>query len=270
MLLTATKTVDVIRFCLYWVYVAMMVLLLTDGLRVVGAPRAAPGSDDARGDGATATAATDDDAAADADAGTAADADAATAATGGDEASLPACSSHALRRGLLCALVAAESLTLATWYLVHRVIPWLGFGLATHPHHSPLTTQPSPSPSPSSNPKPNPNPTPNQVPHPPRDAGRRARTRLTRRHSPHPNPKPMPALTLCLLVSRADLRLRWHIEALSPEAADGGGGDSGGGGPEDGGEAGCHRFRYRRRPWGLRVGRGLPLTLTPTLAQTQT
>ena len=58
MLLTATKTVDVIRFCLYWVYVAMMVLLLTDGLRVVGATRDAPGSDGARGDGATAAATT--------------------------------------------------------------------------------------------------------------------------------------------------------------------------------------------------------------------
>ena len=37
MLLTATKTVDVIRFCLYWAYVAIMVLLLTDGLHVVDA-----------------------------------------------------------------------------------------------------------------------------------------------------------------------------------------------------------------------------------------
>ena len=137
MLLTATKTVDVIRFCLYWVYVAMMVLLLTDGLRVVGAPHAAPGSDDAHGNDATAT--VDADAAANAtDAGAAA---AAATAGDSDEASLPAWSSHALRRGLLCALVAAESLTLATWYLLHPVMPWLGLGLATkpYPHHSTFT-----------------------------------------------------------------------------------------------------------------------------------
>ena len=163
MLLTATKTVDLIRFCLYWAYVAMMVLLLTDGLRVVGATRDAPGSDGARGDGATATAAATAAATATA-AADAADADAADAASAADadadEASLPRWSSHALRRGLLCALVAAESLTLATWYLIHHV---------------------------------------------------------------------MPAAVLAL-VSRADLRLWWHIEALAPEA-----GGGGGGGVEDGG-----------------------------------
>ena len=74
MLLTATKTVDVIRFCLYWAYVAIMVLLLTDGLHVVDA----------------------------------------------DEAIW---SSHALRRWLLGALIAAEALTLVTWYLIHHVMP---------------------------------------------------------------------------------------------------------------------------------------------------
>ena len=119
MLLTATKTVDVIRFCLYWAYVAMMVLLLTDGLRVVGARRDAPGSDGARDDGATASAATTAAAAA---AAAAADADA-------GEASLPPWSSHALRRGLLCSLIAVELLTLTTWYLIHHTMPWLGLGL---------------------------------------------------------------------------------------------------------------------------------------------
>ena len=102
MLLTATKTVDVIRFCLYWAYVAIMVLLLTDGLHVVhivDATRDAPGSDGARGDSAAA------DATADADA---------------DEAIW---SSHALRRWLLGALIAAEALTLVTWYLIHHVMP---------------------------------------------------------------------------------------------------------------------------------------------------
>ena len=44
----------------------------------------------------------------------------------------------------------------------------------------------------------------------------------------------MPAAVLAL-VSRADLRLWWHIEALSPEAGNGGGGDGGSGGIEDGG-----------------------------------
>ena len=104
MLLTATKTVDVIRFCLYWAYVAIMVLLLTDGLHV-DATRDAPGSDGARGDSAAA------DATADADATAAADADEAI------------WSSHALRRWLLGALIAAEALTLVTWYLIHHVMP---------------------------------------------------------------------------------------------------------------------------------------------------
>ena len=106
MLLTATKTVDVIRFGLYWAYVAIMVLLLTDGLHIVHATRDAPGSDGARGDSAAADATADADTAADA-----------------DEASLPPWSSHALRRWLLGALVAAEALTLVTWYLIHHVMP---------------------------------------------------------------------------------------------------------------------------------------------------
>ena len=44
----------------------------------------------------------------------------------------------------------------------------------------------------------------------------------------------MPAAVLAL-VSRADLRLWWHIEALTPEA-----GDGGGGGIEDGGGRSPH------------------------------
>ena len=97
-LLTATKTTDVIRFCLYWVYVAMMVLLLTDGLRVAGARGESRGGEDA-GDGG--------------------------------DARLPAWTSHALRSGLLCALVAAEVLTLATWYLIHYVMPAAVLGLVS-------------------------------------------------------------------------------------------------------------------------------------------
>ena len=48
-----------------------------------------------------------------------ADADA-TAAADADEVIW---SSHALRRWLLGALIAAEALTLVTWYLIHHVMP---------------------------------------------------------------------------------------------------------------------------------------------------
>ena len=115
MLLTATKTGDVIRFCLYWAYVAVMVLLLTDGLHVVGARRDAPGGEDVRSDNARS----DDARRAGTVAADAADADADADA----DASLPTWSSHALRHRLLCALVAAEAITLVTWYLIHHVMP---------------------------------------------------------------------------------------------------------------------------------------------------
>ncbi len=122
-LFTVTRTVDVIRYCLYWAYVAVMVLLITDNMHV-------------------------------------------------EDASPDTPTQPQLHRWLLLVLIGLEVGTLISWYLIHCVMP----------------------------------------------------------------------SAVLWLVSRADLRLWWHIEPLP---ADG-----------DGGPA-TYKFRYSRRPWGLRVGRGL-------------